>query len=171
MPTVLLRLLPYHLLLYGTLLGMQFYQSFVNTKICYRHLSMPQFQQLQKHLFPVYFDGQLALALLTVATHPPLSLVSLARDVPGVVSLAIVLLTDVLNWSVFGPKTLRIMVDRAVQEAHDGRGYRVAEGMSAEMQLLNRQFSHNHAMAIHLNAISMVATVFYGFRLAARLKV
>ncbi|RMZ81117.1 hypothetical protein DV738_g2410, partial [Chaetothyriales sp. CBS 135597] len=162
--TVVLRLLPYHLLSYGTLLGMQFYQSFVNTKICYRHLPMPQFQELQKNLFPVYFNGQLALAVLTAATHPPLSLVSLARDVPGFLSLAIVLLTDVMNWSVFGPKTLQIM-------AKDGRSYRASEGMSDEMHILNRQFSHNHAMTIHLNAISMVATVFYGFRLAARFKI
>jgi len=33
----------------------------------------------------------------------------------------------------------------------------------------NRNFSHNHAMAIHLNAIAMIATVFYGFSLSATL--
>jgi hypothetical protein len=42
--------------------------------------------------------------------------------------------------------------------------------MSPEMKRLNRQFSRDHAMVIHLNAISTVATILYGFRLASRLK-
>ena len=33
----------------------------------------------------------------------------------------------------------------------------------------NRNFSHNHAMSIHLNAIALVATVWYGFSFASGL--
>jgi hypothetical protein len=44
------------------------------------------------------------------------------------------------------------------------------DGISPDMKALNRQFSRNHAMAIHLNAISLVATVFYGIALSARLQ-
>jgi hypothetical protein len=33
----------------------------------------------------------------------------------------------------------------------------------------NRNFAHNHAMVIHFNAIAMLATIFYGFSLSARL--
>jgi hypothetical protein len=33
----------------------------------------------------------------------------------------------------------------------------------------NRNFTRNHAMAIHLNAIAMIATVVYGFSLSATL--
>lgn len=39
------------------------------------------------------------------------------------------------------------------------------------MKHLNRAFSRSHAMAIHLNAIAMLATVWYGFALAARMSI
>ena len=52
----------------------------------------------------------------------------------------------------------------------DGRDYRVLEGMSSEMKALNDSFKRDHAMAIHLNAISMLATVFYGLWLSSRLR-
>jgi Domain of unknown function (DUF4149) len=45
------------------------------------------------------------------------------------------------------------------------------ESISEEMRQLKRNFSRNHAMAIHLNAIAMVATVWYGFSLASRINV
>lgn len=154
---------------------------------------MPQFQRLQKRIFPVYFNCQVVFAILTAATHPPLSLLSLIKDVPGLIPLSVVLIMDLLNWSVYGPRTIQFMVDRIDQgatntlmssllplsrvcltrypEVKDGKSYQRVEGMSAEMERLNHQFSRNHAMSIHLNAISMVATVIYGFRLASRLSI
>ncbi len=46
-----------------------------------------------------------------------------------------------------------------------------ADETSLDMQKLNRAFKRNHAMSIHLNLISIGAIVFYGWRLAARVKV
>lgn len=47
----------------------------------------------------------------------------------------------------------------------------VIEGfISDEMKNLNRSFSRNHAMCIHLNLITIVATLWYGWRLASRMK-
>lgn len=43
--------------------------------------------------------------------------------------------------------------------------------VSKDMESLNRAFSRNHAMSIHLNVITIVATLFYGWRLASRLKI
>jgi len=40
---------------------------------------------------------------------------------------------------------------------------------SAEMRALNKVFSRNHAMCIHLNLLSMGAMLFYGWRLALRM--
>lgn len=37
------------------------------------------------------------------------------------------------------------------------------------MTARNKSFSKAHAMCIHLNAIAMVATVWYGMRLGGRL--
>ena len=133
-------LLPYHLMSYGTLLGFQLYQvrpndkaiagdslvpnpspdqtpaqSFINTKLCFRHLPLPQFTQLQKRIFPVYFQSLVGLILLTAATHPPHSFASLGTDYAGLASLSTALAVDALNWSVYGPKTTQAMVMRAQQ--------------------------------------------------------
>jgi len=42
--------------------------------------------------------------------------------------------------------------------------------VSEDRRLLNRAFSRAHAMSIHLNLITMGATLFYGWRLASKLK-
>ena len=44
-----------------------------------------------------------------------------------------------------------------------------ADSDGSKVHRANRTFSRNHAMAIHLNAIAMIATVFYGFSLSATL--
>lgn len=44
-----------------------------------------------------------------------------------------------------------------------------AGAKSEEMKILDRAFSRAHAMSIHLNLISIGATVFYGWHLASKL--
>lgn len=39
----------------------------------------------------------------------------------------------------------------------------------AKLRRANRMFAKNHAMSIHLNAIALTATVWYGFSLASNL--
>ena len=41
---------------------------------------------------------------------------------------------------------------------------------SDEMKILNRKFSRAHAMSIHLNLITIGATIWYGLRLASNLQ-
>lgn len=67
------------------------------------------------------------------------------------------LLFVVALW-VFG--VLRLMMDRLVgnRDVDDGK-----------VQRANRDFARNHAMSIHLNAIALVATVWYGVSLSSRL--
>jgi hypothetical protein len=38
------------------------------------------------------------------------------------------------------------------------------------MRRIKRDFTRNHATAIHLNLIGMVATVWYGFALASKIR-
>ncbi|KAJ5365927.1 hypothetical protein N7517_008813 [Penicillium concentricum] len=160
------NLLPYHLLSYGALLGTELYQSFINTKICYQVLPMKEFIVLQKRLFPIYFGTQVGLTALTVATHPPYSIFSLVQNPWSVAPLAIAGLTGCLNWFVYGPRTTTAMlVRRALQESESTD----ADSDGSKVHQANRNFARNHAMAIHLNAIAMIATVFYGFLLSATL--
>jgi hypothetical protein len=48
---------------------------------------------------------------------------------------------------------------------------RTPQSDSDDMTRLKRQFSRNHAMTIHLNAIAMIATVWYGISLASRIQI
>lgn len=41
--------------------------------------------------------------------------------------------------------------------------------MSEEMKRLKGHFSHNHAIAIHLNLLAVIGTVIYGVRLGSRI--
>lgn len=65
-------------------------------------------------------------------------------------------LPDIWPWSCAGTETI------------DGRKCSDKENMSEDMRRVNRNFSHNHAMSIHLNFIGMLATVWYGFSLASK---
>jgi len=42
--------------------------------------------------------------------------------------------------------------------------------ISDDMKILNRAFSRGHAMSIHLNLITIGATIWYGLRLASKLQ-
>lgn len=76
---------------------------------------MPEFIGLQKRIFPAYFKTQVGLVLLTAVTHPPASIISLSRDIYGLVPLAVILLVDALNWFVYGPKLINVLNERIAQ--------------------------------------------------------
>jgi hypothetical protein len=61
------------------------------------------------------------------------------------------------------PLIIRLTILPAESENTD------ADSDGSKVHRANRAFSRNHAMAIHLNAIAMIATVFYGFSLSATL--
>ncbi|RMJ28789.1 hypothetical protein PHISP_00336 [Aspergillus sp. HF37] len=159
-------LLPYHLLSYGALLGSELYQTFINTKICFRALPMREFLVLQKCLFPAYFRTQLGLVALTAATRPPAGIGSFVRHVSDAVPLVIIATTGGLNEWVFGPRTTRdAFVRSAVHESATESGTKETE----KVNKADRAFARNHAMSIHLNAISVVATIWYAFSLTSSL--
>jgi hypothetical protein len=53
-------------------------------------------------------------------------------------------------------------------ETRDGRRYGDSV-KSDEMKAVMRRFSKAHGMSIHLNLITIIATVWYGFVLASKL--
>ncbi|KAK7702713.1 hypothetical protein SLS57_011264 [Botryosphaeria dothidea] len=159
-----------HLLAYGTLLGTTVYQSFVMTKVCYTALPMSSFTTLQRKVFPVYFRLQSTLLIVTALTYPPTSLLALYKAPVDAGLLAFASATALANLAKYGPATSTAMVERIHQETRDGKKFNDPSGPSEEMHLRNRAFSRNHAMSIHLNLLSVGATVAYGFRLASRLR-
>ncbi|CRG82861.1 Steryl acetyl hydrolase 1 [Talaromyces islandicus] len=170
--SALLNPIPYHLLAYGTFLGSQLYQSFINTKICYRSLAPQPFHNLNKRLWPVYFRCQLGLALLTLATKPGgwLPPASLSNVLLGVACTM-----AGLNWYSYGPRTSDAMVERAnvlkeINAENAAGSTSSKEDNESITKKVKKAFSRNHAMSIHFNLIAMIATVCYGFALGGRLE-
>lgn len=164
----LIGLASYHMIIYGTLLGTELYQSFVMTKVCYNALPMSAFTTLQKRVFPVYFRGQTLLLVLTALTHPPYGPVSLAASLWDLIPLAFGGAMAALNLMVWGPRAQTAMTERIHQETKDGKKYNDPEVISDEMKAKNRAFSTAHAMSIHINLMTIAATMWYGFRLSSR---
>ncbi|KAI1803034.1 hypothetical protein F4811DRAFT_554303 [Daldinia bambusicola] len=164
-------LAPIHLFSYSTLLGMELYQSFVMTKVCYQELPRSAFTTLQKRIFPIYFRGQTLLLLLTAATVPPYGPSTLQSSKGNWIPFAVAGVTALLNLVLYGPRTRQIMIQRIHQETRDGRKSSDPVEVSEDMKVLDRAFSHNHAMSIHLNLITIGATLWWGWKLASRLSV
>ncbi|GJN85321.1 hypothetical protein PLIIFM63780_008888 [Purpureocillium lilacinum] len=159
---------PVHLLCFSTLAGTQLYQTFLVTKVTFQTLPKTAFVGLQKRLFPIYFAVQAALLLLTALTFPPRGILSLAENKHDVIPLLVAGGTALVNLTIFGPKTRRAMLDLFSPNSRDDTGEK-AEKAPSGLQSLKRSFSKYHAAAIHLNLISVGATLWYGWRLAMRL--
>lgn len=162
------------------------------TKICYNALPLSAFTTLQKKVFPAYFRIQSLLIFLTAATHIPYGPYSLVGSAGDTITLAFAGGMALLNLTMYGPRTQEAMIERIHQgeqpqhddkewidtkkipclaETRDGRKHDDVEGMSEEMRKLNRNFSKNHAMSIHLNLLAIGATLWYGVRLASRFQI
>ncbi len=109
------QLAPWHLLSYSALLGMELYQTFVVTKVAHVFLPQSAFHTLQKRIFPIYFRAQTALVVLTAISVPALGPRSLAQNKADWIPFAVAGATAVLNMTMYGPRTSKLMVDRVHQ--------------------------------------------------------
>jgi len=55
------------------------------------------------------------------------------------------------------------------QATRDGKA-QLNGAISDDMKVLNRAFSRAHAMSIHLNLVTIGATLWYGWKLASKLQ-
>ncbi|KAF2867486.1 hypothetical protein BDV95DRAFT_582232 [Massariosphaeria phaeospora] len=157
---------PLHFLTYSTLLGTQLFQTFVVVKISYQALPRSAFTTLQKRMFPVYFRTQSLLLVLAAATFPPYGPASLVKEKGNWIAFLVAGLTAGLNLILYGPRTRSVMIERIHQETRDSRHQKSTSGAMAK---LNRLFARNHAMSIHLNLLTIGATLWYGWRMASAL--
>ena len=98
------------------------------TKIAYQALPMSAFTTLQKRAFPIYFQLQSLLLVLTAATFPPNSVVSLVQSTGDLVPLAVAGAMAGLNLLKFGPATREAMIERI----HQGEQARCSSVASSE---------------------------------------
>ncbi|RAH64098.1 DUF4149 domain-containing protein [Aspergillus aculeatinus CBS 121060] len=166
---------PYHVLSYGTLLGVQIYQSFVSGVIAFKALPRPQFAQLQTATFPIYFSLQSALPVVVALTA------SRAGQLHGVsgllepenrgtlLSMATVAIASFVNLTVLRPMTVNVMRERKHQETRDGKKSYDPAPHSKEMIALNKKFGRLHGISSLVNMVCLGATVYYGAVLGKQL--
>jgi hypothetical protein len=167
---------------YGTLLGTNIFNTFINGIVTYRTLTRPQFSQLQQRLFPYYFAIQsLAPCLLALSwpaprgswtqpTHIPDGLVG-SLSTPGGTRTGLVLMVVLgfVNWFVFGPMTTQCIRERKRQETRDGKKYWEKGEQTQEMVRLNKRFGVLHGISSLVNVVDIGVCIWYGVILAARL--
>ncbi|KAL4741321.1 hypothetical protein BDV11DRAFT_71717 [Aspergillus similis] len=119
---------PFHILSYGTLLGVQLYQSFVSGIIAFRALPRPQFAALQAKIFPTYFALQTALPVVVALTASragqPLGISGLLErenQVSVLFPLAMAFVTGLVNFGVLRKLTVDTMRERKHQGMYMSR--------------------------------------------------
>jgi len=172
---------PFHIVSYGTLLGVEVYQSFIGGIIAFRVLPRPQFATLQSALFPVYFSLQTALPIVAALTFPgekgltstgPSSLAGVLAPenrLTTLLPLATVFVTGLANLVYLGPKTVKVMEERRKQATRDGKQSYDPPPHSKEMTALNKKFGKLHGYSTLVNLAGLLATIYYGAVLGKRL--
>ncbi|CBF77269.1 hypothetical protein AN4553.2 [Aspergillus nidulans FGSC A4] len=158
---------PFHILSYGTLLGVQLYQSFVSGIIAFRALPRPQFSALQAKIFPTYFALQTALPVVVALTASrggqPLGISGLLErenQFSVLLPLAAAFITGLV---------VRI-TDMLGEETRDGKKSYDPPPHSKEMIALNKKFGRLHGLSSLVNLVTLGATIFYGVVLSKKLE-
>lgn len=115
MAIVTALLAPIHVFSFSALLGSQLYQTFIVTKVTFQRLPRAPFINLQKYLFPIYFQSQTVLLFLSAATLPPYGPYSLIQNKSDWIPFLVSTVVSGLNLVVFGPRTRKLMLYRAEQ--------------------------------------------------------
>ncbi|OJJ50744.1 hypothetical protein ASPZODRAFT_11599 [Penicilliopsis zonata CBS 506.65] len=154
-----------HLLSYGSLLGIQVFQTCVNGIVAFHSLPRPYFSVLQTAIFPVYFSLQAFLPLAVVATSLGFNKGQLLSSK----SMAVVFGAGLLNLLVFRPLTYKVITEKKRQEIRDKRKSYDPPPHSPAMVALNRRFVWIHTTSILINLGGLLATMEYGIALSKRL--
>ncbi|KAI0390608.1 hypothetical protein F5Y17DRAFT_443875 [Xylariaceae sp. FL0594] len=177
-------LAPLHLLAFSALLGTQLYQTFIVVKVTFSALPRSAFTTLQKRLFPIYFRTQSLLLFMAAMTVPARGPLTLSANKAVWVPFTVAGVTAALNLMVYGPRTRQLMTDRIHQRTRDAlkqqeesmddgeagpQAAAAAVVISPEMQQLHRSFARMHAISIHLNLLTVGATLWWGWTLASHL--
>lgn len=123
---------PYHLIIYGSLLGSNLWNTFGAGPLAYKALPRPSFSTLQQAIFPPFFTFQTVLPLVLAFTWPGEKIVSAGgaavRHNAGASGLlegenrwialapiAAMFASSLLNLVVLGPATTKVMKERKHQ--------------------------------------------------------
>ena len=123
----------YHILSYGTLLGATVFQTFVGGPVAFKALPRPSFATLQTAVIPVFFSIQTALPVALALSWPGQRIVEAADAIAvhknagllgllekentwsALLPIAVMFGTALVNLTVFGPSTTKVMRERKHQ--------------------------------------------------------
>ncbi|GAM86351.1 hypothetical protein ANO11243_043650 [Dothideomycetidae sp. 11243] len=176
----------YHIICYGTFVGTTFFQSFIAGPVAFKALPRALFGRLQQAMTPVFFAIQTTLPILMALTYPGERLIGsgaaqlrAASGLTGVADnanrmhialpLLAMFITSAVNLVVLGPATTRTMQQRHHQETRDGKKSYDSGPHSPEMAALNKKFGTLHGISSVFDLVGFVASLYYGWVLAARL--
>jgi len=166
----LLSVKGFYLLAYAWLFGMSLWITFFGGVIAYKSLPRHMFGPLQHQTFPIYFVISVLLSAgmlgVWIQSHPAVHVLAhiLRPDIADVAqayALAIVLLSQSLNYFVVGPLTSKIMFQRHKLEKEEGKIYN-EPGVSAAMKALNAKFGSLHGISSLANMGAIIALGFHG---------
>lgn len=156
---------PFHFLFYSIVFGGSVFHSFIVSPIAFKHLSRPEFSNLQNKVFPTYFLGQ-ALSPLVLGLTTPLKLCPFTIGL-----LALSSATGALNYFVLLPWCQQIkdqrnkLVSEKLHEVIENGEVKPSE----EMVKLNKQFGKYHGISSLVNILSILSLSAYGVILSKRL--
>ncbi|KAL7785522.1 hypothetical protein V8C37DRAFT_393919 [Trichoderma ceciliae] len=178
--SIIASVVPYHIISYGTLLGTTFFHSFINGIVMFRTVNRPSFSAIQGKLFPIYFGMQTAIPAFLALTFPGNSLLGIKGGISGLleapnrwsslVPIAAMFVSGFLNLAVLLPATTKTIKDRQGQAKREGKEWYDQDSLSEEMRALNKKFGMLHGISSLINIAAFVATLSYGFTLAARIQ-
>jgi len=164
----LLNLRGLYILGFSFIFGMSLWVTFIGGIVTYKALPRNQFSALQQRIFPIYFelnalvssvlllawiyDHDLAIAHFAYPTVP---------DVAQAYALALVSVSQALNFFWFGPTTSKLLVARLKLEKAEGKDAHDAN-VSADMKALNAKFARLHGYSSLANLVAFLALGFHG---------
>lgn len=157
-----------YLITYGWLLGMSIWVSFFGGTIAFRTLPRHQFGALQHRTFPIYFSMSIVMSsgllALWARAHPAVYdhiFQPAVADVAQAYALALVLISQAVNYFVIGPLTSKTMFQRHKLEKEEGKAYN-DHGVSDAMKALNSRFGALHGVSSLANLSAVFALLFHG---------
>ncbi|CAH0057795.1 unnamed protein product [Clonostachys solani] len=158
---------PVHLVCFVALVGTELHQSLISAKKYFHALRKDQPLTLHERVSPVLLRAQSILLILVAVTVPSHGLLSLIEHKSSWIPLLVGSYATALNFFLFNPRASRALNGLQLQSiANTSEKASETEPLNPNAAALEKSFRRNRAATVHLNVLTMMATVWYGCGLA-----
>ncbi|VUC34364.1 unnamed protein product [Clonostachys rosea] len=158
---------PIHLICFFSLLGTELHQSLISARKYFHALRRDQSPTLHERVSPTLLRAQSILLVLVAVTVPPHGFLSLIEHKSSWIPLLISSYATALNLFLFSPRASRALNDLQLQSIANNSGKASeTEPLNPNVAALEKSFRRNRAATVHLNMVTIMATIWYGCGLA-----